>query len=948
MGATGMSKWRSLLLGVAFAAVFAPAGARAQTPVNEADREYAFASWLVQNGFPDFAERLLDQLARRFPDQADRGRVIQAEVHIARRRFSDAEALVAAMPKDNPRAHAIRLAIANGYFRIGEREKARALYDAFFAQYKGAAPTDPDVRRFYMDAAYRLGQMLEVSGDLAGAAAAYEKALLAKPEEGIARRLMAEIAAVQVRAAAKENAGPKRDELLKKARKLCEEVQNGGIDIWFGQTIITLAHIELVQGKPDAAIKLLRGYDDINRQIEDLIKREDLPMGLSPVAGARYLLGETLFGQAEAKLKAGAKDEGIALLTEALREYFSVFARYADSDWAIPAGEKAEQVKARLEGLGKTVTVDFGPHLRNVIQAQLRLADTQFNQQRYEEAARQYLAVLNRYPNFEGVGRPLSNIVVAYAHLRDDWRMRAAAEHIAERYSKNDDAALGLLVAAKVYFDREAAEQYLYLYNLFVDRFPRHERTPAVLLSLAGMLRRAGNDAAADAQLERVIRDYPKDQNYPRALNQLAWSRYRARNYPEAIALFERLVKETPPSHERALAQFSLADALVRVNDFARAIREFRTLQSWLEPTKNNPYGTTAAEIAKNQELLRNATFYLGYALSRSAAEPAQLAAVRATALAILDQFVKKFADSDLAPKAMSIMGGIHLELGDSAKASEVFEELARRYPNSDEGRSAHYARISAGIELGRIETAREAWGEVRREPRRFTLDQIVRMGDLMRGAGLHAEAAEAYQIVRATIPPPDRVHLEPSLFGLGVASYEMKQYDKAVEALQELIQRYPRSALFYEAKFTLGRSLRELGRLAESVDALSEVFRYANDPILIATANSELAEVQLRLARRLAEENRAAESRDRLLSALASYQRIALSYNPQKPDAKLRPFVEEALAASVRLFTELGDFKRAVEDCDQYLTLFPDGARVADFRRWREDARLRAATAQP
>lgn len=947
MGATGMSRGRGVLLGMVLAAAIG-SGARAQAPASEADREYAFASWLVQNNFPDFAERLLDQLARRFPDQADRGRVVQAEALIARRRFSDAEALVAALPKDSARAHAIRLAIANGYFRFGEREKARALYESFFAQYKGAIPGDPDLRRFYMDAAYRLGQMLETAGDLAGAAAAYEKVLAAKPEEVIARRLSAELAAVQVRAAAKLPAGAARDELLRKAKKLCDDIQNGGVDLWFGQTIVTLAHIELVQGKAEAAIKLLRSYDDINRQIEDMLKREALPMGLSPVAGARFLLGEVLLGQAEAKIKAGAKDEGVALLTEALREYFGVFARYAESDWAVPAGEKAEQVKARLESLGKTVTVDFGPHLRNVIQAQLRLADTQFAQRNYADATKQYLAVLNRYPNFKDVGRSLSNLIAAYANERDDWRMRATAEQIVERYAANPDAALGLLSAAKIYFDREAAEQYLYLYNLFVDRFPRHERTPAVLLSLAGMVRRAGNDAAADAYLERIIRDYRQDQNYPRALNQLAWSRYRAQKYAEAIALFEQLVKETAPSHERALAQFSLADALVRVNDFARAIREFRTLQSWLEPKQNNPYGSTAAEIAKNQELLRNATFYLGYALSRSPAEPDRKAAIRGAALAILEQFVKNFSDSDLAPKAMSIMGGIHLELGNSAKASEAFEELARRYPQSEEGRSAHYARISAGIELGRIETAREAWGEVRRAPNPFSLDQLARMGDLMRGAGLHAEAVEAYRLVRAAIPPPDRAQLEPSLFGLGASLYELKQYEPAVEALQELIRRYPRSALFYEAKFTLGRALRELGRLAESVDALSEVFRYANDPLLIATANRELAEIQLRWAEKLAAENRGAEARDRRLAALASYQRIVLSHNPQKPDAKLRPMVEEAFAASVRLFMELGDFGRAVEDCDQYLSFFPDGARAAEFRRWREDARLRAATAQP
>lgn len=930
---------------VALAAALSAAPVRAQAPASEADREYAFASWLVQQGFPDFAERLLDQLARRFPDQADRGKIVQAESLIARRRFADAEALVAAMPADSPRTHAVRLAIANGYFRIGEAQRARAIYDAFFQQYKGAVPTDPDFRRFYLDAAYRLGQMLETAGDLAGAAAAYERALDAKPEDNIARRLSAELAALQVRAAAQKT-GAEREELLRKAKKLCEEVQWKGVDLWFGQTVITLANIELLRGNRDAAAKTIRDYMDILRQIDEQLKKEEIPLALSPMAGARHLLGDIYRELGEAKITAGDQAEGVKLLTDALREYVNVFARYAESDWALPAGERAEQLKARIEGLiGRPIEINYGPHLRNVVQAQFRLADNHFIQRRFADAVRQYLSILNRFPDFEGVGRPLTNLIVCYAQEKDDWSMRAVAEHIVERYARDAEAANGLLAAAKVYFDREQAEQYLYLYNLFVDRYPKHERTPMVLFSLAGIVRRAGNEAAADAYLERIIKNFPNDQYYPRALNQLAWSHYRAQRFDEAIRLFEQLIRDTPPSHERAMAQFSLADALVRVNNFDRAIKEFETLQQWLGPTQNNPYGTTSAEIAKNQELLRNATFYLGYSLSRIPAPPDQLAGVRAAAVRMLEDFVKQFGETELAPKALSIIGSIHLELGDSARASAAFEELARRYPRSEEGRSAHFARISAAVELGRLDTAREAWGEVRQAPDKFSLDQIVRMGDLLRGAGLHAEAAEAYEIVRRN-EMADRVQLEPALFGLGTSLYELKRYPECVSALQELITKFPRSALFYQAQFLLGRAFREMDRPADAEAALSEVFRFATDPVLIATANLELAEIQLRQARRLAAENRVKESREQIQAALASYFRIVNSSDPK--NAKVRSMVEQALLASVPLYMEIGDFNAAVEECEQYLTLFPDGSHAATFRRWREEARLRAATATP
>ncbi len=929
-------------------AVLAVAASAPAQQSSEADREYAFASWLVENGLADFAERLVDQLARRFPDQAERGRVILAESLIARRRFADAEAIAAAMPKDSPRTQAVRLAIAKGYYRVGEIEKARAIYDAFFSQYKGGIPTDPDFRRFYMDSAYQFAKMLEAAGDLRGAAAAFEKVLQASQEEAdVARRLSAELAQLWVRAAESAPAGAAREEMLKKAKALCDEIQWKGLDLWFGQSVITLAHIEIVRGKKDAAAKLIRDYMDILRQLDDILKKEEIPMALSPMAGARYLLGEIYREQAEAALAAGRSDEGVDLLVKALTEYFNVFARYAESEWAFPAGERSNDLKARLEAMGRKVTINPGPYMKNIIQARFRLADNLFMQRRYAEAAAQYLSILNQFPSFEGVGRPLTNLIVCYAHEKDTLAMRAVAEHIVERYASDADAPTGLLAAAKICFDRAEADSYLYLYNLFVDRYPREERTPMVLFSLSGIMRNNGNEEAANAYLQRIIRDYPDDQYYLRALNHLAWSHYRAQRFDEAVKTFRLLIEKTPPSHDRALAQFSLADAYVRMNDFTQAIRAFETLQQWLGPTGENPaYGQTSAEIAKNRELLRNATFYLGYSLSRLDVPPDRQRAVRATAVKMLEDFVAKFGETELAPKAMSIIGSIHLELGDSAKAASTFDELARRYPTSEEGRSAHYARISAAVELGRPDTAREAWNEVRREPARFSLDQIVRMGDLMRKAGLLEEAMQAYDLVRGN-DTADRTQLEPALFGLSSAAYDAKKYEEAVAALTDLMRRYPRSGLFYQAKFMLGRAYRELGRLPEAVDALNEVFRFATDPVLINTANMELAEIQIRMARAFQQQNRPAEQREQILAALASYQRVIISGNDPK-DPKVRPMIEDALAASVPLFLEIGFFDRAVENCETYLNLYPDGSRVSDFRRWREEARLKAVTAQP
>ena len=48
-------------------------------PADELDREFEFASGLVKIGFPDFADKVVQQVLKFHPDQKDRARLIQAE-----------------------------------------------------------------------------------------------------------------------------------------------------------------------------------------------------------------------------------------------------------------------------------------------------------------------------------------------------------------------------------------------------------------------------------------------------------------------------------------------------------------------------------------------------------------------------------------------------------------------------------------------------------------------------------------------------------------------------------------------------------------------------------------------------------------------------------------------------------------------------------------------------
>ncbi|MFH0909096.1 MAG: tetratricopeptide repeat protein [bacterium] len=910
----------STLLLVVAAGFFPASAVRAE---DDADREFEFAAGLVNLGFPDFAQEVADIVVKRHPDMADRGNLIKAEGLIARRKFNDAEALLKAMG-ENPKADAIKLALANGYYRFGEIDKAKLLYNDFFGKYT-QIPKDPDLLRFYRDSSYRYGQMLEKAGDLIGAVQAYARLLATKPEKEIERRVLCERAKLFVRLA-EAASGQDRDKYFKEAAKICDQIQWGGVDIWFGQSVITLANIEIVKGDKRKAQETIKQYNDIFKEIDKMLKEQNLPMSLSPLAGARFLVGQIYQEQGAALAKdAARKDDAIKLLGQALTEFYNVFIKYGDSDWGPQAGAQVKVVEEQLKALGKEVKIDLGAQKDKAITTQFNFADNLFRQKKYQEAITEYLKTLNAFPESDASAKALGALIQAYAEVGDQLMVKTVAEYVGERFSSSTDGATALLALGKLYYDRKDEPMYMYLYDAYLRLYPADNRAAAILFTLGGLKKKAGDEAGATAYFERIIKDYKSDQYYPKALTQLAWGYYQAGEYAKAMEGFRVYVADTQPGPDQVLAQFSLADCYMRMENYTEAAGEFEKLIGWLAP-KDNPYSASAADADKNKAVLEKAVFQRANCYARMTVAPDQLAAVRNKASRGFEQLVAIFPQSELAPKALSAKGRIQLELKQYDAAAKTFDDLAVKYPKSEDGKNALFSLARSAMEIKQYDQAVSAFQKMLRNASTYGADEFVRIGQLMVDAAQYPQAIQAFE--QAEKMTKDRPILERSLFGRGRAYYEEKQYDNAIRALTDLLTRYPKSGLFYDAKFMLGTAYRDADRLTEAQAALGDVFRYSDDALLNNRASITLGEIQ--------------EKGGDLLSALGSYQRVALLADADKPE--VRPLVEQAILESIRLAYDLKRFVDVQDSCDQYLKVFPNGGKVSAVRKIKADAKIKAS----
>lgn len=893
---------------------------------DEIDQDFEFASKLVDYGFPDYADKVVQNVLRLHPDLKDRAKLIQAQILISRRKFSEAEELVKTMDADNPKAQAISLALAKGYYILGELDKAKQLYDGFFKQYEGRVPTDPDLLRFYQDSAYQFGQMLEMAGDKAGAIKAYSRVLETNPDRNVSRRIMADQAELYVKFAA-EGPMEQREKNLAEAKKLCETIQWGGMDIWFGQSIITMAHIAMVREDWGGAQKTIRNNLDILKEIDKYIQDQKLPLSVSPMAGARFLLGGLLQQDADALAKQRKTDEAVQMYGKALGEFYNVFAKYGDSDWGPQAGVRAQQIKSLLETqYGKKVNVDLGVFQTKAAEAQFRLADNLFRQRKYKEATAEYLKNLNSFPETDASVIALGNLLLSYANLEDKLMVKMVTAYLGERFAGKDAAAMALLSGGKFYFDRKDESMYSAEYDSYLKYFPKHPRAAGILFTLAGLRRQTNDLVGATQYYQRIVDGYPKDQFYTKALNQMAWGYFAASNYEGAIKGLEHFIREAQPGPEKAQAQFALGDCYRQLGKLKEALAEFTTLLQWLAP-KDNLYATSAADAQKNRELLEKAAFYRGYCFQRIKDQPKAVADYRAQGIKAYDQFIALFPQSKLAPKALDGKGTIQLELGQFDAAAKTFDDLAAKYPQSEEGKSALFSLVRSAMEIKQYDQAKSAFDKMTTRGG-YTPDEFTRIGQMMLDAGLYPQAIQAFQQVTGSTQ--ERNLLERSLYGLGKACYGVKKYPEAIKALEELMMKYPNSGLFYDAKFMLGGAYRETGSLSNAVLVMSDVLKYADKNILVNKASVELGYIQ--------------EQQNDLQGALASFARVALLGDPADPD--IRPLVEESILKCIDLSDSMRRYQDELDSCDQYLKLFPTGAKIDEVRKKKADAKLKAVQA--
>lgn len=640
------------------------------------EEELKFVAGLTEEGFPKLAEKVLFRTLEKYPEAKSKAPELRIRILIASRKFDQAAEQISMVRNPEP----LWLFLAESAYAANRKPAAETAYANYFKITE--APDD--------QATFNYGSLLEENGDNAAAIKLYGKAD-SRPVKSRLAALLAE-------------SDPDR------ALKLAEEVQLGGLDLWFGSAVVTWAQVMIGKGEWDETQTVLETQLEILKSISGSV-----PPAASPLAGARYFLG-LCYDHAGEKAKA-------------LTQLYNVYAKYGDSPWGPDAQEKAQELVDEFEAQGKTVKIDLGANQSKVEESAFRTARRLFFERRYDEAKPLYIAALNEYPESPESVTALRELCLCAIHLDDDWTAKAVGLYLAERFTDRPKAGEALLAAGKAALAAAKNEQAWWFYEHVLNAFPDHPKMPAVLYSLAA-LRKDEN------YLKCLIEAYPDSPYCARALGRLAWNAYQAEDYQLAAERFAPYVETETNPQKRTRARFAFAEAYRFSKDWKNALENFQCLENEIEKaakgygvsaetlTFNRPYWEKSIyyqavchkELGETDEAVESCDHFLDKFPRSGIAEQVRFTKAKtlieserfADALAALDGLGGKFAEP-----VCYYRGIAQYETGAYEASFQTLEKLLTDWPASAFTYEAMFVQGRAFLAAGRTDDAIRVFGEI-------------------------------------------------------------------------------------------------------------------------------------------------------------------------------------------------------------------------------------------
>lgn len=926
---------RALRMGLIMGVLFGMSvgyGQQAEAPKDLFEREVDFINSLLDEALFSYANLALDELRANFPGEGERLPVAEATILLRQGRTEPVEAMLASRNlAADPKAQAILLQLAMTYDSLGKSDQAREGYLRFIQVNEGKEIEDPDVLRFFAGAGMRLAALLQAERKYEEAGKVLMRILKGADSDVLARKFRILVIQNAIDHALSLT-GTGREAQLKAAEEQINEILWGANDNYWFMAMAQRAWLQHIRGDSNEALKTLNTVVPNARKMEDELEKAGVPRSEFPRAAIRFVQGTILFDAAKKAQQEGNEEAAKQRAAQAATQFYNAFLQYEGNDYATRAGLVFEEVRSWLKETYDQ-EINFGQQsaaaTERIFKRELDRAEALLRAGNAVEAERIILAALTTYPVTQYTQGALNTLGRIWTDQKALWQLMMLAEHLADQYPDDNTVANMILRVGRLMLDEGDTFGTETVLGAFGRNFPGHPNAPVMLFSLAAQAQERGDMASANRFYDEVVEYHPGNRMATRVLTMRGAEALRERNFDRAIEIFAQVRDQAPPGFQRAQAARGLADAKLRSEDSElqkEGLADLKALQERLQPAPDSIY-YRGDDAERSANLLETVRFNIALALIRMARTEGS-EDYRNEAAEALAAFRRDYPQSENMPGVMSSLGRIFLQQGRFDAATEMFNELSRQFPESEEGRDALFALVRAAIEENQLEVARDAVSRMVAQPEAYSDEQIFQVAQLMFDQNLHEEAVKGFDLaLKRPKAASDETFRQRAMLGLGRSAIAAGQTDTGLEVLEKFVAEFENSSGVVDAGLMLSEGY--LNREPPEADRARAALQHVGRILRSRPNKTDQARLDIALGQiSLAEGN--------LGPALADFYRVGLS-RPESPEhgEQVKRAIELGLeqAEAQAQGGDTGKWALVVDLTQQFIDNFPLDRRADQMR---------------
>lgn len=460
-------------------------------------------------------------------------------------------------------------------------------------------------------------------------------------------------------------------------------------------------------------------------------------------------------------------------------------------------------------------------------------ADSYFNAENYERAARQYREFINRYPGHEYIGAAKYALGWSYFHLNRFEDAIGPLREFMDNYEAPPIALFPYDIDVKLRLGDAyyAQRKYMEAINYYESAIGADVGGDYAIFQVANSHYRADQTFEAVRNFRRLIRNYPSSRLREQAQYNIGYIYFQTANYSQSVEEFQTVIRQFPNSEWAARAQYNIGDAYYNAGDHEKAIEEYKKVldryprsQFIIEAVNGIQFAQISGGLEdQSSEVLED--FLSKHPQAGTADRLRFRQAENLLQAGDYEAAISSFRQYLRITNSTRLLADAHYNLADAYERSGKMDEAIASLNEIKNNHTRSDRYETALLDLGRLyvmqedysnalsayETLRNTTTRLRREATIGMANTYLAMNDPQRALQLYRQNLERFPDDTAT------------KLGIAKVAYQLQDYDEAEESLRTIAQKET-GELGAEAQYYLGRVYQQRNQWNDAIQAFSRV----------------------------------------------------------------------------------------------------------------------------